>query len=357
MGCYIYRVDEIMNEILSFIRNEEDFRKFICLYKNSKFIEEHFNIKNNENIVYSKNFFIYNSCIYNFNIYNIESFITYLKHMNMIEEKGEGYNCYMEIKINKKEAYSYIKQYEEKLFDKYNFNDEVMLYSRSSRTMRKTSETERFFVEEYRKVYITNDVKEILNNFEKKYGDVYKVIKFFSQQLVEKEWVNIGMGSISKMLNISEGDVKKILDYLIEIGLVIKRKVINGKSFYYEYKAIDFIENKNIEYSKKIEVINKGNYNINDTLKNNPNMFYIIYEITDLTNGMKYIGKHKTDNLDDGYMGSGRLLKQNQEIKGIENFTKKILHLCKNEQHMNEMERLEIEKVKAYENNMYYNLI
>ena len=277
--------------------------------------------------------------------------------MNMIEEKGEGYNCYMEIKINKKEAYSYIKQYEEKLFDKYNFNDEVMLYSRSSRTMRKTSETERFFVEEYRKVYITNDVKEILNNFEKKYGDVYKVIKFFSQQLVEKEWVNIGMGSISKMLNISEGDVKKILDYLIEIGLVIKRKVINGKSFYYEYKAIDFIENKNIEYSKKIEVINKGNYNINDTLKNNPNMFYIIYEITDLTNGMKYIGKHKTDNLDDGYMGSGRLLKQNQEIKGIENFTKKILHLCKNEQHMNEMERLEIEKVKAYENNMYYNLI
>ena len=56
-------------------------------------------------------------------------------------------------------------------------------------------------------------------------------------------------------------------------------------------------------------------------------------------------------------MGSGRLLKQNQEIKGIENFTKKILHLCKNEQHMNEMERLEIEKVKAYENNMYYNLI
>lgn len=88
-----------------------------------------------------------------------------------------------------------------------------------------------------------------------------------------------------------------------------------------------------------------------------PKMYYTVYEITDLTNGMKYIGKHMTDNLEDSYMGSGRLLKQNQEIKGIENFTKKILHLCKNEQHMNEMERLEIEKVKAYENNDYYNLM
>ena len=84
--------------------------------------------------------------------------------------------------------------------------------------------------------------------------------------------------------------------------------------------------------------------------------YYTVYEITDKTNGMKYIGKHKTNNLDDMYMGSGRLLKQNQEIKGIENFTKKILHLCKDEQHMAEMEAMEIEKVKAYENNMYYNL-
>ena len=81
-------------------------------------------------------------------------------------------------------------------------------------------------------------------------------------------------------------------------------------------------------------------------------IYYIVYEITDKTNGMKYIGKHKTTNINDGYMGSGRLLKQNQEIKGIENFEKKILHLCKNDKHMAEMEAMEIEKVKAYENNM-----
>lgn len=347
-----------MNKILDFIRNEEDFRKFICLYKNSKFIKDFYSIKNNENIVYSKNIFLYNSCIYNFKKNDIEKFITYLKHnTNIIEKKGEGYESYIEIKINEIEVYPYIKQYEKKLFEKYNFNDEVMVYSKSlGATCRKTSSAERFFVKEYKKVYITNNIKEILNNLEEKYRNVYKIIKLLSQRLEEKEWINIGSSSISSILDISEGNIKKILDYLIEIGLIVKRKVMRGKGFYYEYKAMDFIESI---INKEIEVINnEDNHNvINKNLKNIPNMFYVIYEITDLTNGMKYIGKHKTYNLNDGYMGSGRLLKQNQEIKGIENFTKKILHLCKNEQHMDEMERMEIEKVKAYENNMYYNLI
>lgn len=102
-----------MNKILDFIRNEEDFRKFICLYKNSKFIKDFYSIKNNENIVYSKNIFLYNSCIYNFKKNDIEKFITYLKHnTNIIEKKGEGYESYIEIKINEIEVYPYIKQYE-----------------------------------------------------------------------------------------------------------------------------------------------------------------------------------------------------------------------------------------------------
>ena len=68
-------------------------------------------------------------------------------------------------------------------------------------------------------------------------------------------------------------------------------------------------------------------------------MFYTIYKITNKVNAKFYIGKHQTKDLDDGYMGSGKLIRAAIKKHGAENFEKEILHIFETEAEMNEAEK------------------
>lgn len=63
-------------------------------------------------------------------------------------------------------------------------------------------------------------------------------------------------------------------------------------------------------------------------------MYYYLYQIENKINGKIYVGVHKTSNLDDGYMGSGKYLQNAINKYGVENFEKKILKWFDNQEEM-----------------------
>lgn len=54
-------------------------------------------------------------------------------------------------------------------------------------------------------------------------------------------------------------------------------------------------------------------------------MYHIIYKTTNLLNGRFYIGMHSTDNIDDGYLGSGKRIIAELKKYGKENFVRVII--------------------------------
>ena len=68
-------------------------------------------------------------------------------------------------------------------------------------------------------------------------------------------------------------------------------------------------------------------------------MYYIIYKTINKINGKYYIGKHKTKNLDDGYLGSGTYFLRALEKYGKENFEREVLEFCNTYEEMNRSEK------------------
>lgn len=77
------------------------------------------------------------------------------------------------------------------------------------------------------------------------------------------------------------------------------------------------------------------------------NKIYYIYKITNTINNKMYIGQH-LGNINDSYMGSGKILKYAINKYGIKNFKKEIIEICESKQIANEREQYYI---------IYYNTI
>ena len=84
--------------------------------------------------------------------------------------------------------------------------------------------------------------------------------------------------------------------------------------------------------------------------------YHYFYKITNLINNHFYYGIHSTDDLEDGYMGSGSRLHMAYEKYGIENFEKEILKFFNSREECAEYE-MEIVTEELIHNNDCYNII
>ena len=66
--------------------------------------------------------------------------------------------------------------------------------------------------------------------------------------------------------------------------------------------------------------------------------YHYIYKTTNLINGKYYIETHSTNNLEDGYLGSGKRLWYSINYHGKDNHTKEVLEFCENREQLKKRE-------------------
>jgi hypothetical protein len=82
-------------------------------------------------------------------------------------------------------------------------------------------------------------------------------------------------------------------------------------------------------------------------------MFYTVYKTTNIINGKYYIGAHQTNNLQDGYLGSGKVFRRAVTKYGEASFSKIILFHCVSADQMYAMERAVITQAVIDDKNSY----
>ncbi len=82
-------------------------------------------------------------------------------------------------------------------------------------------------------------------------------------------------------------------------------------------------------------------------------VYHYVYRIENLLDGKIYVGKHSTEDLEDGYMGSGTLLIRAIKKHGIENFRKHIIKMCETSEEAFEIERQVVNEQFVADENTY----
>jgi hypothetical protein len=80
---------------------------------------------------------------------------------------------------------------------------------------------------------------------------------------------------------------------------------------------------------------------------------YFVYKTTNLINNTIYIGVHETTNINDGYIGSGKLLKQAIKKYGKTNFKRDILEFCNSKHDAYEYEAKLVDSIFIKRDDVY----
>jgi hypothetical protein len=82
-------------------------------------------------------------------------------------------------------------------------------------------------------------------------------------------------------------------------------------------------------------------------------MYFYLYKITNLINNKIYVGVHKTKDINDGYMGSGKIINNAIKKYGLENFKKEIIEYFNSSEEMFKREKEVITEDFLSRNDVY----